>query len=133
MKSALIYLVEESKQQSITLHELQAIFQQYKQIGAKTGEQLDWNYAAYAFPYEVDRVSAEKDWFCLRSQQEGYDLIAIGIGSDDKGNFIHVTLFEQSTQGDHGKAVEICRILGKALQAEVHLYNDRIMYFYPRK
>ena len=54
-------------------------------------------------------------------------------GAERNQTFIQVTLPEQSTFGDKGKANEFCKFLAKKLQGELHLFNERIMYYYPRK
>ncbi|EIJ81661.1 hypothetical protein PB1_01930 [Bacillus methanolicus PB1] len=47
--------------------------------------------------------------------------------------YIQITLPESSTFGDKGKANEFCKLFAKKLQGELHLFNGRIMYYYPRK
>ncbi|TCN25772.1 DUF1885 family protein [Mesobacillus foraminis] len=142
-KNAYIKLVPSSAQQTITTEELKELFQYYKEITAKTGNQLDWNYDNAAFPYEIKEKDEGKGvWFYLQSEQDRYNAILIGVdrelardkdGEDWEQTYIQITLPETATAGDKGKANEFCKFMGKKLQGELHLFNGRIMYFYPRK
>lgn len=142
-KNAYIKLVPSSAQQTITTEELKELFQYYKEITAKTGNQLDWNYDNAAFPYEIkEKEEGEGVWFYLQSEQDRYNAILIGVDrelakdkdvSDREQTYIQITLPETATAGDKGKANEFCKFMGKKLQGELHLFNGRIMYFYPRK
>ncbi|WP_042456007.1 DUF1885 family protein [Neobacillus dielmonensis] len=141
--NALIKLVPASVQQTITIEDVKELFQYYKTITAKTGDQLDWEYENAAFPYEIKETAEGKGkWFYLESDQERYSYILIGVdkgssknadGQEEIYDYIQVTLPEQATYGDKGKANEFCKFLAKKLQGELHLFNGRIMYFYTRK
>ncbi|MEH7108021.1 DUF1885 family protein [Bacillus sp. JJ1764] len=141
--NAYIKLVPSSAKQTITIDELKELFHYYKSILNKTGAQLDWEYDHAAFPYEIKETSEGKDkWFYLQSDHERYNVILIGVDQEtvslENGEmrdqtYIQVTLPEQSTYGDKGKANEFCKFLANKLQGELHLFNDRVMYFYPRK
>lgn len=142
-ENAFIKLVPSSVQQSVTVDELKELFQYYKKITEKTGDQLNWEYGEPAFPYEIKETEDGKGkWFYLHSTNERYYAILIGIDNetvrDEDGNernqtYIQVTLPEQSTFGDKGKANEFCKFLAKKLKGELHLFNERVMYYYPRK
>lgn len=142
-ESAYIKLVPASATQSISIEEVKELFHYYKNITTKTGVQLDWQYENAAFPYEIKETEEGKGkWFYLQSKHERYNVILIGVdteavrteaGEEIEQAYIQVTLPEQSTFGDKGKANEFCKFLAKKLQGELHLFNDRIMYFYPRK
>ncbi len=141
-ESAFIKLVPQSARQSITVDELKVLLLQYKDFGSKTGKQISWDYDHHSFPYEIKQTEdGNRRWFYLSSDEERYNLIAFAIDQEKaKGNeaeqiqtYIQVTLGEHSTFGDKAKANELCRYLGKTLQAELHLFNKRIMYFYKRK
>lgn len=142
-ENAYIRLVPSSVRQTITIDEVKELFSYYKDITSKTGHQLEWEYEAAAFPYDIKETDDGKGkWFYLQSKQDRYNLILIGVDKevihDDDGNeavqvYIQVTLPEQSTYGDKGKANEFCKFLAKKLQAELHLFNNRVMYYYPRK
>jgi len=54
-------------------------------------------------------------------------------GEKKEQHYIQVVLPEDSTHGDKGKANEFCKYLAKEYKGELHLFNDRIMYYYPRK
>ncbi|NMD71931.1 DUF1885 family protein [Bacillus sp. DNRA2] len=142
-QNAYIKLVPASTTQTITTEELKNYFNYYKEITAKTGDQLDWNYAYSAFPYDIkEHESSQGKWFYLSATQDRYYAILIGIdqevvkqedGTEREQTYIQVTLPEQATAGDKGKANEFCKFLSKKLQGELHLFNGRVMYHYPRK
>ena len=141
--NAYIKLVPSSTKQTITVNEVKELFHYYKSIIEKTGDQLDWNYEDRAFPYEINETEDGKGkWFYLHSHQERYNAILIGVdqetirndnGEELEQTYIQITLPEQSTFGDKGKANEFSKFLAKKLQGELHLFNERIMYYYPRK
>lgn len=141
--SAYIKLVPASAKENVTTDELKELFYYYKDITSKTGKQLDWKYENSAFPYEIkEKEEAKGVWFYLQSHQDRYHAILLGIdhetvldenGIEKKQNYIQVTLPESATFGDKGKANEFCKFLAKKLQAELHLFNGRIMYYYQRK
>ncbi|RBW70016.1 DUF1885 family protein [Bacillus taeanensis] len=141
-KSAYIKLVPASKQQSITLEELKELFFYYKELTAKTGEQLNWQYSHAAFPYELEQKKEKEQWFYLKGQNESYRYIIAGISSrklkteeeeEQFEQYIQIVLPEGSTHGDKGKANEFCKFLAKQLQGELQLFNGRTMYYYKRK
>jgi hypothetical protein len=142
-ENAFIKLVPSSAQQTVTVEEIKELFHYYKNITVKTGDQLNWEYGESAFPYEIKETEDGKGkWFYLHSNNERYFAILIGIDQefirDEDGNekeqtYIQVTLPEQSTFGDKGKANEFCKFLAKKLKGELHLFNERVMYYYPRK
>jgi hypothetical protein len=141
--NAFIKLVPSSTKQTITIKEVKELFHYYKEITGKTGVQLDWQYEDTAFPYEIKETDEGKDnWFYLHSNNERYFAILIGVdqetirnefGEEREQTYIQITLPEQSTYGDKGKANEFCKFLAKKLKGELHLFNERIMYYYPRK
>jgi hypothetical protein len=141
--NAYIKLVPSSAKQTISTDELKELFTYYKEITSKAGNQTNWAYQEAAFPYELkEEPSGKGKWFYLYSNHDRYKTILIGIddetvenedGSTRTQTYIQVTLPEISTYGDKGKANEFCKFLAKKLQGELHLFNDRIMYFYPRK
>ena len=141
-ESAFIKLVPQSARQSITVDDLKGLLLQYKDAGTKTGQQISWDYDHHSFPYEIkQKDDGNQRWFYLASDDERYNLIAFAIDQETvKGKeteqiqtYIQVTLGDHSTSGDKAKANELCRYLGRTLQAELHLFNKRIMYFYKRK
>jgi hypothetical protein len=142
-QNAYIKLVPASAKQSITTEELKNYFEYYKEITSKTGKQLDWNYDNSAFPYELkEHESSQGKWFYLSATHDGYYAILIGIdqetvrnedGTENEQTYIQFTLPERAETGDKSKANEFCKFLAKKLQGELHLFNGRVMYFYPRK
>jgi hypothetical protein len=141
--NAYIKLVPSSAKQTVTSEEVKELFYDYKNNTTKTGNQIGWQYGESAFPYEIkETVEAKGKWFYLHSNDERYYAILIGVdretiknddGQELEQTYIQVTLPEQSTYGDKGKANEFCKYLAKKLQGELHLFNERVMYYYPRK
>ncbi len=142
-KSAFIKLVKDSKVQEVTLDDLKKKISHYIDMTKKTGKQLSWGYADAAFPYTItERPEAKGKWFYLKGNDpQLYKYIMFGVGKEDieledgkkEQSYIQVVLPEDSTHGDKGKANEFCKYLAKEYQGELHLFNDRIMYYYPRK
>ncbi|HEX7066227.1 MAG TPA: DUF1885 family protein [Bacillales bacterium] len=140
---AYIKLVPASEQQEITLHQVQELLRYYQEITAKTGEQLGWHYRQAAFPYEFAETPEGKGkWFYLKSiDPDNYRYIFFAVDSDEqeesngsnKQYYIQVTLSEDATHGDKGKANELCKFLAKKLKGELHLFNGRVMYYYKQK
>ncbi|MEH7234895.1 DUF1885 family protein [Bacillus sp. JJ1562] len=142
MENAYIKLVTASNVQHISLDDVKDLFSYYKEITGKTGRQLDWHYDTAAFPYQIKETNQENSWFYLKSDQQKYNAIVVGVGQEEKKDkigenleqsYIQVTLPQSSTAGDKGKANEFCKFLAKKLEGELHLFNGRIMYFYKRK
>ncbi|WP_419883701.1 DUF1885 family protein [Peribacillus sp. B-H-3] len=142
-ESAFIKLVPQSNRQSITLEEVKDLFRYYKSLREKTGKQIDWDYQNSAFPYKMEVVDqSQEKWIRFVSNQDRYNGMLAGINTEkieDKTGterfqpYIQIKLVPASTYGDKGKANEYCRFIAKKLNAELHLFNKRIMYFYPRK
>jgi hypothetical protein len=137
-QSAYLYFVEGSEVSSLTLEEVKDQLTRYRDQVSKTGQQLDWNYAAAAFPYTIEtKPEGENQWFYLKGQDELYRYIVFGVGSasvdGSERNYVQIVLPEGSTHGDKSKANELCKYLGRHLKAELHLFNGRIMYYNPRK
>ncbi|WP_042349085.1 DUF1885 family protein [Bacillus massiliigorillae] len=140
--NAYIKLTPASTQQTITIDEVKNLLLYYKEITTKTGEQVDWNYSDFAFPYQIKETpEGNNRWFYLSSNNERYNIIMIGIDQESIKEadtnriqtYIQVTLPEVSTFGDKAKANEFCKFLSKKLKGELHLFNKRIIYHYPRK
>lgn len=141
--TAYIKLVPASNRQEISLTDLKDLFNYYKDITTKTGQQLEWEYEDCAFPYELkEKEDANGDWFYLKGIKDRYNYILLGVGSeqvsDEDGTirsqeYIQVALPEAATHGDKAKANEFCKFIGRKLNGELHLFNGRIMYFYDKK
>jgi hypothetical protein len=138
---AFIKLVPASEKQEITLDEVKDLLLYYKGITSKTGEQLTWDYSEAAFPYTIEeKRESEGRWFYLKGLNPNkHRYILIGVGSEkgeadsDSRFFIQVSLTDISTHGDKGKANEFCKFLASKLKGELHLFNGRVMYYYPKK
>ncbi|UII57251.1 DUF1885 family protein [Cytobacillus spongiae] len=141
--NAYIKLVPLSAKESVTTDEVKELFHYYKEITTKTGEQVSWHYNEAAFPYELKETNEGKGtWFYMSSDNDRYQVILLGIdqetiqdddGSERKQTYIQITLPETATFGDKGKANEFAKYLAKKLKGELHLFNGRVMYYYPRK
>jgi hypothetical protein len=141
--NAYIKLVPSSAKQTVTIEEVKELFRDYKSNTTKTGNQISWQYGESAFPYEIKEPADENEhWFYLKSTHENYYAILIGVdketvrndeGHDLEQTYIQITLPEQSTYGDKGKANEFCKYIAKKLKGELHLFNERIMYYYHKK
>src|SRR6476660_4627482 len=124
--NAYIKLVPSSLKQTITTDEAKDLFLYYQQITGKTGDELEWDYENYAFPYEIKETEEGKGkWFYLSSNHERYNAILVGVdkenyrsenGEEKEQTYIQITLPDQSTFGDKGKANEFCKFLAKKLQ-----------------
>ncbi|GFR37555.1 hypothetical protein PRECH8_08510 [Insulibacter thermoxylanivorax] len=139
-QSAYIELVQGSDHDSITLDDVVQVLERYRSQTALTGQQLDWNYAEMAFPYEIEtRRDGEHEWLYLRGKHADYRAIFIGIGTKQEMEpeqaiaYIQVVLPDGATHGDKAKANELCRYIGRRLKAQVTMFNGRTMYFNTRK
>ncbi|MGA4720414.1 DUF1885 family protein [Fictibacillus nanhaiensis] len=140
-QSAYVKLVPASLKQVITIEELKDLLLYYRSITTKTGEQLSWGYADAAFPYTIEeKDEAKGKWFYLKGldqRKNKYILVGIGTDNNDDPNleqcYIQFTLTDISTHGDKGKANEFCKFIASKLKGELHLFNGRVMYYYPKK
>ena len=139
LQSAYIYLVEGSTATHADIEDVKGKFNRYVEMTKKTGEQLGWSYAESAFPYTLEeRPEGKGSWFLLRGKDPSvYKAIIVGVGSREENgqvrHYIQVSLPETSTSGDKGKANEFCRFLAREYKGELHLFNNRVQYFQPRK
>ncbi|USG67498.1 DUF1885 family protein [Brevibacillus ruminantium] len=139
LQSAYIYLVDGSTASETSLDDVKAKLQHYVDMTKKTGQQLGWTYADAAFPYTIEERPEGKDaWVLLRGKDPStYKAIIVGVGKGEKNgkehSYIQVSLPESATHGDKNKANEFCRYLARTYKAELHLFNNRVQYFQPRK
>ena len=143
IETAYIKLVPESVKTNITIEDVKELLTYYQMVTSKTGKQLDWDYDKKAFPYNMKEPDKMKDkMIYLQSNVDRYHMILIGVDQeiihDEQGmeriqSYIQFTLPENATFGDKGKANELCKFLAKKLQGQLHLFNKRVMYYYPRK
>ncbi|WP_276355877.1 DUF1885 family protein [Cohnella caldifontis] len=137
-QSAFISLVAGSAVSEITLDGVKEQLREYREQMELTGRQLGWDYADAAFPYEIQqKPEAENSWFYLKGKNPLYRNIVIGVAQREKDGTpvpsIQVVLPDGSTHGDKAKGNELCKWIGKRLQAEVRMFNGRTIYFNPRK
>ncbi|XID95273.1 DUF1885 family protein [Paenibacillaceae bacterium WGS1546] len=137
-QSAYISLVQGSTVSEIDLDGVKDQLRRYREQVALTGRQLDWEYADAAFPYTIEtKPGTDGQWFYLKGTVPQYRYIVVGTGSRDEDGatvpYIHVVLPDDSTHGDKSKANELCKWIGKQLQAEVQMFNGRTIYYNPRK
>ena len=142
-KSAFIKLVKDSVAQEVTLDEVKSKLNHYIDMTKKVGHQLSWTYEDAAFPYTmIEKPEGKGHWFYLKGNDPKlYKYVMFGVGKEEleengekkEQHYIQVVLPEDSTHGDKGKANEFCRYLAKEYKGELHLFNDRVMYYYPRK
>lgn len=125
----MIKLAPKSIKQRMSKDEVKALLAYYQEITTKTGEQLNWTYAQSAFPYEIRETDTS---FYLKGTNDKYYGLILSIGEEESGGYIKITLPASATNGDKGKANELCKFLAKKLEAELHLFNGRVMYFYKR-
>ena len=118
------------------LEELKKWFHDYKAMAAKTGEQLNWTYEEAAFPYSLQEKNfGGARWLVLNSDTDRYHSILFRTGHEEETgqSFIEAILPQGSTHGDKGKANELCKFLAGRLNAELHLFNKRVMHFSKKK
>ncbi|GAB7387697.1 DUF1885 family protein [Bacillaceae bacterium] len=137
-QSAYIRFVTGSATDRVSLDDVKQKLQKYVEMTTKTGQQLGWEYARAAFPYTIEETPEGKNrWFYLKGQDPKlYKHIIFGVGTEatEEGErpYIQVVLPDDATHGDKGKANEFCKFLAKEYQAQLQLFNGRIMYFHPR-
>ncbi|TVY00636.1 DUF1885 family protein [Cohnella terricola] len=137
-QSAYISLVQGSAVSEIDLDGVQDQLRHYREQMSLTGKQLGWDYAEAAFPYSIEhKPEAGGKWFYLKGTVPQYRYIVVGTGQREEEGanipYIHLVLPDDSTHGDKSKANELCKWIGKQLQAEVKMFNGRTIYFNPRK
>ncbi|WP_239617274.1 DUF1885 family protein [Cohnella mopanensis] len=137
-QSAYISLVQGSTVAEIDLNGVKEQLNHYQAQMTLTGQQLGWDYAEAAFPYSIEsKADANGQWFYLKGTNPLYRYIVVGTGlRDNEGTsipYIQLVLPNDSTHGDKSKANELCKWIGKQLQAEVQMFNGRKIYFNPRK
>ncbi|WP_256761578.1 DUF1885 family protein [Cohnella sp. WQ 127256] len=137
-QSAYISLVQGSTLSEIDLNGVKEQLHHYQEQMSLTGQQLGYDYAEVAFPYSIENKPEAKDqWFYLKGKAPQYRYIVVGTGKREEEGaavpFIQLVLPDDSTHGDKSKANELCKWIGKQLQAEVKMFNGRTIYFNPRK
>ncbi|MBT9281961.1 MAG: DUF1885 family protein [Hydrogenibacillus schlegelii] len=117
--------------ETVDLATLKAALEAYREKLAKTGEQLGWDYAHYAFPYRIEEK--EKDGLpyleLVGHDPVMYRRLLMTAQTVDGIGVVQITLPDDATQGDSNKANELARYLAKHYQAELLLFNGRVQYF----
>ncbi|MGL4522354.1 MAG: DUF1885 family protein [Bacilli bacterium] len=130
-----IYLVGQPNE-DYSLEQVEQLLTYYKEIGSKLGEQLDFPYAETAFPYTIEKKEQHPNVLFLRARLDRYQLLLIGVNSEVRGEnnipYIQITADECSETGDRNKAIELAKFIAKHVAGELHLPNERVMYFYKR-
>ncbi|MET3698146.1 uncharacterized protein DUF1885 [Bacillus oleivorans] len=137
-EAAFIKVTPLSQKESISYDDVKEILQYYQEITHKTGEQLSWEYDQNAFPYEIMEItSSEGTYLHLKSHEDPhYHSIFIDIPNtpaDTLPDTLRISLAASSTTADKGKANELCKFIAKKWEAELQLFNNRVMYFCKRK
>jgi len=127
-KAATLILNDENE---ATLQNVKTHLEHYIQMTQKTGEQLDWDYAAAAFPYTIEDDPQQRGrWMVLKGKNPNYRKLIISVGKNDQNQpIVQIILPAGATHGDIAKGNELTRYLGKRLKAETRLFNGRTMYF----
>jgi len=133
--TAKIKLVAGAKQNTISLNEVKDLLNRYIDWKKRTSELVSFQAGKSSyFPYEIkEKPEAEGKWFYLKGDGVDYRFINFGVGVDDGISFIEIALPDNYTHGDLAKGNEFAKYFGELLKAEVHLFNERVMYFNPRK
>lgn len=133
-KSAYIHLVSGSKYSSLSQQDLIELLNNYQEMTNRTGKQLNWDYQAAAFPYEIiEKEESGSKYLLLKGRDHLYHYLILGIDQSQETPRIQIVLPDQATHGDVAKANELSRFLAKQVQGELHMFNGRVMYFYQRK
>jgi hypothetical protein len=137
-QSAYICLVQGSTVAEIDLEGVKEQLRHYREQVSQTGKQLGWDYADAAFPYGIEtKPDANGQWFYLKGHNPLYKFIVFGTERlEEDGQSmpcIRIVLPDGATHGDKAKANELCKWIGRKLQARVKMFNGRTIYFNPRK
>lgn len=139
-KSAYIKLRKTSTQKEITLEQVKDLLKRYISNTAKTGEQLNWNYENFSFPYTIEeKTEGNINYLYLKAADPLYNYLVIGVGkveSDEEPEyFIQVVLPDEEyrTPGDNAKGNELAKYFATTLKAELQMFNERVIYYNPRK
>ncbi|RLQ95905.1 DUF1885 family protein [Falsibacillus albus] len=93
----------------------------------KTGEQLAWDYARYAFPYEICENEGDLIQFSgLHPKYHGFFI-------QYKEKEITVELYPTSTYGDKSKANELAKYIALKNNGILIMFNGRQMSYAEKK
>lgn len=139
-KSAYIKLKEGSKQTEITLDQVKNLLNMYIDRTSKTGDQVEWDYEDHAFPYTIEeKTEGSVKYLYLKAKQQLYNYLVIGVGTEEVDgktqHYVQIVLPDDDYRalGDQAKGNEYAKYLAAYLQGELHMFNDRIIYYNTRK
>jgi len=139
-KSSYIKLKNGSTQKEITLEQVKDMLKKYISSSEKIGEQTEWDFESSSFPYTiVEKMEGTVKYLYLKATDPLYNYLIIGVGKvetdSESEHFIQVVLpdEEHRTPGDVGKGNEFAKYFAVTLKAELQLFNDRVIYYNPRK
>lgn len=139
-KSSYIKLRNGSTLQEITLDKVKELLTMYIERTVKTGELVSWEYDEAAFPYSIEeKEEGTTKYLYLKGNGPLYNYLLIGVGKEELDGettpYIQIVLPDEDhlTPGDFGKGSEFAKYIARYLKAELQMFNDRILYFNPRK
>lgn len=139
-KSAYIKLKNESTQKEITLEQVKDLLKKYISNMKKSGEQTEWDYESFSFPYTIEeKTEGAIKYLYLKAADPLYNYLVIGVGKvetdNDSEHFIQIVLPDEDyrTPGDVAKGNEFAKYFAVTLKAELHMFNERVIYYNPRK
>jgi len=120
----------QSEGEKMTLEELRAALEEYRERLKKTGEQIDAPYALWAFPYEIKERERNGVRY-LYLQGKGitpveYSGLLLALRSENGQNIVQITVARGATDGDFAKANELARTLARKWKAEIILFTGKI-------
>ncbi|MBU6145869.1 MAG: DUF1885 family protein [Paenibacillaceae bacterium] len=108
-----------------TLQDVIDTLHRYVDQVRRTGAQLQWEYAAAAFPYTLcTPEEGANRWCWLRGNNDLYRTIVFGVRD---GTTIEIVLPDGHTHGDKAKANELCKYMLKQFGGTLQLFNGRTM------
>ncbi|MBE3595799.1 MAG: DUF1885 family protein [Hydrogenibacillus sp.] len=121
--------------EEVSVNTLRKALEAYRAQLEKTGVQLGWDYAHYAFPYTIEeKRQGDLTYLELVGHDPVmYRRLLMTAKTTDGIGVVQITLPDDATQGDLGKANELARYLAKHYHAELILFNGRLQYFTGKK
>lgn len=108
------------------------LLETYRSRLQKTGKQLDWDYAAAAFPYTIQHIGkegegGEKYLKLTSTQPKLYTGLLFAMEQKNDSPAIRLTLPPNATHGDRSKGNEFAKFLSKELRAPIIQFNGRVI------
>jgi hypothetical protein len=118
---------------AISLADVAATLDHYREMLRNTGKQLDWDYESAAFPYTMEEKTKDEVPFLLLTgndaTQNNHIVIGVGQQETDGRHYIQLVLPEDATTHDVAKGNEYAKYIAKQLKGELELFNGRVMAF----